>query len=167
MDFKELYKENLTEEEFTSILEKVGQSASDKVRTEYSSKIKELEGKLPKEKTPEQQEMENKIKQLEQKEQELLFKENKLNISNALNEKGLPQQLADVLNIQGVEDINNFVQGISEIFNKHSIDNSYKPTHKHKANDSMSKEDFKKLGYTERVKLQETNPALYEKFASM
>lgn len=142
------YKENMTKEEY----EKAIQSAEDKVRTEYSKKVKELEEKLPVEKSEKELE-------LEQKEKILLAKENEYKIKDTLAEKKLPSQLAKYLK---VEDLENDIDEVVNVLNTYLLDSSHKPISK-KNNDGMTKEQFQKLSYAERLKLAETNEELYKK----
>ncbi|WP_313232347.1 hypothetical protein [Tissierella praeacuta] len=142
------WKENLTQEEY----EKAIQSAEDKVRTEYTKKIKALEEKLPVEKS--ERELE-----LEQKEKELLAKENEYKVKDALAEKELPSQLAKYLKI---EDFDTDVDEIVGVLNTYLLNNSHKPINK-KNNDGITKEQFKKMSYAERIKLENSNPELYKK----
>lgn len=142
------YKENMTQEEY----EKAIQGAEDRVRTEYSKKVKELEEKLPVEKSEKELE-------LEQKEKILLAKENEYKIKDTLAEKKLPSQLAKYLK---VEDLESDIDEVVNVLNQHLLDTSHKPISK-KNNDGMTKEQFQKMSYAERLKLAETNQELYKK----
>jgi hypothetical protein len=147
----DLEKDNYTKEEVTKLL----QSETDKVRTEYVKKVKELESKLPPEKSEKELE-------LEKKEQELLAKEREFKIRETLEKNQLPAELAKFLSTG--EDIESVVNELSEVLNKHMLNNSYKPTNK-KNNDGISKEQFAKMGYIERMNLFENNPELYSKLS--
>ncbi|WP_373845618.1 DUF4355 domain-containing protein, partial [Clostridium sp.] len=109
---KEENKEELktfTEEE---VLRKL-QSETDRVRTEYTKKIKDMENKIkeltPVEKTPEQIELEQRIKALEDKEKEISKKELELKVSETLENNGLPKQLSKYLNL-GTDDVESYVK---------------------------------------------------------
>lgn len=73
-----------TEEE----VNKLKQSAEDKVRTEYTKRIKALESELkeykPKTLTDEEKALQDKIKALEDKEKELEFKERNIKLQDTL-----------------------------------------------------------------------------------
>lgn len=150
-------------------LNKKIQSETDRVRTEYSKKIKQMEEELkelrPKEKSQEQLDMEQRIKALEQKEKEVQAKERLLNINNKLVEKGLPQGLTKFLNVEGLEDVETSLNELKEIFNNNALNNSFKPQKHNSSKEAISKEQFNKMSYMERQKLYETNQELYNKLS--
>ncbi|NFG97880.1 DUF4355 domain-containing protein [Clostridium sporogenes] len=154
-----------TEEE----LQKKLQSETDKVRTEYSKKIKQMEEELkelrPKEKSESEIELENRVQALEQKEKEVQAKERLLNINNKLVEKGLPQGLTKFLNVEGLEDVETSLNELKEIFNNNALNNSFKPQKHNSSKEAISKEQFNKMSYMERQKLYETNQELYNKLS--
>lgn len=153
-----------TEEELNKKL----QSAEDRVRTEYSKKIKALEQELeafkPK-KSNAEIELEERIKALENKEKELGAKELELKISKTLENNGLPMQLAKYLNTTGVEDVESYLGEVKEVLGKHLINNSYKPKDHNSNKNSITKEQFKKMSLLEKQKLYKENEALYLKLA--
>jgi hypothetical protein len=165
MDIKEIYKENMTIEDFESIIEKVAQSNQDKVRTEYTTKIKELESKIPQEKSEHEIRLEQLEKELADKEKALSNVEKKANLSAKFSEKGLPTQLLNIVNLDGVEDVETFVNNIAETLNSHTLNNAYKPQNHKAKNEGVTKEQFKKMGYFEKLKLQETNENLFKKLS--
>ena len=146
------WKENLTQEEF----EKAIQSAEDKIRTDYSKKIKDLETKLPPEKSEKEIE-------LETKEKELLAKEKQYKIKDVLELNKLPTGLSKFIS---AEDVDVAGQEISTILNEYLLNNSHKPTKHNNGGDSVTKEQFKKMNYSDRSKLEQTNPELYKKLAN-
>lgn len=150
--YQELYSENLSQEQFNEIINKVAQASSDKVRTEYSAKLKEVESKLPKEKSESELQLESKLAEINKIEKQLKAKEFCLT-------NGIDSSLADYLNLDA-EDLS----PLSEYFNKVKKENSYKPQ-SHKENQGMTKEQFKKLSYSERAKLAETNQELYNQLS--
>src|SRR3712207_5477538 len=91
-----------TEEE----VNKLKQSAEDKVRTEYTKRIKALESELkeykPKTLTEEEKSLQDKLKAIEDKEKELAKKEMEFKMAETLENNGLTKQLAKYLNLQGV-----------------------------------------------------------------
>ncbi|APH24994.1 TPA: capsid assembly scaffolding protein Gp46 family protein [Clostridium botulinum] len=158
-----------TEEEVNKQL----QSETDKVRTEYSKKIKAMEEELkelkPKEKTQEQIELENRVQALEQKEKEIQAKELQLKISKTLSDNGLPSQLSRYINLQGVEDVESYLVEVKNVLTEHinnsALNNSFKPQ-KHNSNKtSITKEDFNKMSYMERMNLYKENKELYNKLS--
>ena len=164
--------DNLTGETITFTEEemnKIKQGAEDKVRTEYSKKIKTLEEELetfkPKEKSKGELELEKRLAVLENKEKELQAKELELKISKTLENNGLPIQLAKYLNTTGVEDVESYLTEVKEVLNKHLVDNSFKPKGHNSNKDSITKEQFKKMSLMEKQKLYTENEALYTKLA--
>ncbi|KHO38936.1 hypothetical protein OR62_08665 [Clostridium tetani] len=163
---------NQTTEERTTFteeeLQKKVQSAEDKVRTEYSKKIKALEQELeafkPK-KSNAEIELEERIKKLENKEKELQAKELKLKVSKTLESNGLPTQLANFIQMEGVEDVESYLGEVKEVLNKHLVDNSYKPKEHNSNKTNITKEQFKKMNLLEKQKLYKENEALYLKLA--
>lgn len=147
------------------------QSEQDKVRTEYSKKIKDIEAELvkykPKDKSESELELEKRLKVLEDKEKEVQAKEKLLKVSETLETNGLDKQLAKYLNVQGVEDLESYVAEVSNVIKEHitnsKIDNSFKPSNHKSTKDTISKEEFNKMGYVERAKLYETNKDLYNR----
>ena len=146
------WKENMTKEEF----EKAIQSAEDTVRTHYTKKVKDLESKLPTQKT-------EKELALEQKEQELLAKEREYKIKDMLETNQLPTGLSKYIS---AEDVDTAGTEISTILNEYLLNNSHKPTKHNNGGDSITKEQFKNMNYSERIKLEQTNPELYKKLAN-
>ena len=97
MDIKEL---NLSEEQL-ALVQKYVQSETDKVRTDYSQKLKTANDELaqykPKEKSDAEKALEERITALENREKELANKEKAMTIANKLKEKELPEGLAQYL----------------------------------------------------------------------
>ncbi|EPY6472011.1 hypothetical protein ACWO4B_002682 [Clostridium sporogenes] len=154
-----------TEEE----VNKLKQSAEDRVRTEYSKKLKQMEEELkelkPKEKTQAELDMEARIKALEDKEKEVQAKERQLKIAETLEKNGLPKQLSKYLNIVGANDVESCITEIKETLNKQLLNSSFKPQNHNSNKEKISKEDFNKMSYMERQKLYETNKELYNKLS--
>lgn len=155
---------NLTEEQIEGV-KKILQSETDKVRTDYTKKIKELEKYKPKEKSPEEMELEERIKKLEEREKSLAEKENLENISLKLEEKGLPKQLAKFLNI-GADDLETSIDRLLDVFKESKLNNSFIPKNKGTEPKTITKDQFNKMGYRERVQLSENNPDLYNSLAN-
>ena len=146
------FKENMTKEEF----DKAIQSAEDKIRTDYSKKVKDLESKLPPQKTEKELE-------LETKEKELLAKEREYKIKDMLEINQLPTGLSKYIS---AEDVDVAGKEIATILNDYLLNNSHKPKKHNNGGDSITKEQFKNMNYSERMKLEQTNPELYKKLAN-
>lgn len=150
---------NLTTEQLEGV-QKYIQSEGDKIRGKYSKQIKELESKLPKEKTEEELAFEKRVAELETREKELAKKERLTTAKGILSAKGLDTQLTDYLNFEGVEDLETYVDNIAKVVGKQA--KSYIPRGHEKADGNITKEQFNKMSYTERCNLYDTNPKLYE-----
>ena len=146
------WKENLTKEEF----DKAIQSAEDTVRTDYVKKLKALEDKLPPQKTEKELE-------LETKEKELLAKEREYKVKDMLEQNKLPTGLSKFIS---AEDVDVAGTEIATILNEYLLNNSHKPTKHNNNGDSVTKDQFKAMNYSERAKLEQTNPELYKKLAN-
>lgn len=150
---------NLSEEQM-EMVSKYLQSEGDKIRGKYSKQIKELESKLPKEKSEEELAFEKRVAELETREKELAKKERLTTAKGILSSKGLDSQLTDYLNFEGVEDLETYVDNIAKVVGKQA--KSYIPRGHEKAEGNITKEQFSKMSYTERCNLYDTNPKLYE-----
>lgn len=149
MDIKELFKENMSVEEFEGVITKAVQSSNDKLRTDYSKQLKELENKLPKQMTDEEKAIQDRLTVLEQKEKHLEFKEK-------LQTKGLPLEL---LNLVGSDD---HIELLSNVINQQKLNSGFIPSGHNQTNTGITKEQFKKMNYLEREKLQDQQPEIYK-----
>lgn len=142
--FEELKEKYQLNDECIGELEKVVQSETDKVRTKYSTQLKELEKFKPQEKTEEQLEYERTKNELA----EMKFKE-------SIRTAGLDAELAKYLKQDtDLEAFGNLIKG----FNSQQQD--FRPKN-HSGDPGVTKEKFDKMGYAEKAQLYATNPALY------
>ena len=148
----------LTEEQLQGV-NKIIQSETDKVRTEYSKKIKELESKLPVEPSEEEKAFQERIKALEERERAIAQKEFETELQGKLKDKGLNEQLAKYLNVEGVEDLETYLEEVAKVVSNQI--EGYKPRG-HESNVGVTKEQFSKMSYVERMNLFETNRQLYD-----
>lgn len=159
MNIEEL---NLSDETKAQV-EKLIQSETDRVRTEYSQKLKTVNEELnqykPKEKSESEKALEERIAKLEAKEKELANKEQSMTLASKLKEKNLPTELAQYLNVG--EDMDGTVEKVGAMFGNYFLDGTNKPTN-HATNRGITKTDFKKMSYAERAKLYSENPQLFE-----
>ena len=159
MDIKEL---NLSEEQL-ALVQKLIQSETDRVRTEYSQKLKTVNEELsqykPKEKSDAEKALEERISALEVKEKELANKEKAMTIANKLKDKGIPTELAQYLSVG--DDVDKTIDEVGALFGNYFLNGSNKPTN-HNTNKGITKADFKKMSYIERSKLFQENPQLFE-----
>lgn len=152
---------NIQDEELLENLKKVIQGAEDSVRTEYSKKLKELEKKLPKEKSPEEKSLEERLKALEDRDKELSKREQKLNAEGILKDKGLDTKLSKYLSLDGVEDLETYINEIAEVIGKQSKGSSYNPKGHKGQGTTITKDQFKKMSLMEKQKLYETDKDTY------
>ena len=159
MNIEEL---GLSEEQLANV-NKYVQSETDKVRTDYSKKLKDANDELskykPVEKSDEEKALEDRISALEAKEKELANKEKAMTIANKLKDKGIPTELAQYLSVG--ENVDETVEKVGALFGNYFLDGTAKPTD-HNTYKGITREDFKRMGYAERAKLYSENPELYK-----
>lgn len=159
MNIEEL---NLSDE--TKVLvQRLLQSETDRVRTEYSQKLKTVNEELnqykPKEKSETEKALEERIAKLEAREKEINAKEQSMTLASKLKEKNLPTDLAKYLNVG--DDMDKTIDEVGALFGNYFLDGTNRPTN-HSTNKGITKSDFKKMSYSERAKLYSENPTLYK-----
>ena len=158
----ELTEMNLTDEQLANV-QKYVQSHEDRIRTDYSKRLKDANDELakykPVEKSDAEKALEDRISALEAKEKELANKEKAMTIANKLKEKGIPTELAQYLNVG--DDVDKTIEEVGTVFGNYFLEGSNKPTN-HNTYKGITKSDFQKMGYMERTKLFQENPTLYE-----
>ncbi len=158
-------------DKFTEEISKKIQSETDKVRTEYTKKIKALEEQLkelqPVEPTEEEKALQDKLQALEQKEKEIAKKEMEIKVAETLSKNGLPQQLNKYLSIEEVQDVESYLQEFKEIINSQiaNSNSTYKPNNHKGQSESISKDQFAKMSYSDRLNLFKTNEELYKQLS--
>lgn len=152
---------NLSEEQMADV-QKLLQSHEDRIRTDYSKKLKDANDELakykPVEKSDEEKALEERVAILEAKEKELADRERAMTIANKLKEKELPVELAKYLNVG--EDIDTTIEELGTVFGNYFLEGSNKPTN-HNTYKGLTKKDFVQMSYGERAKLYAENPTLY------
>lgn len=141
-------------------VKKLIQAEGDRVRSEYSAKIKELEGKVPKQQTEEEKALETRLKALEDKEKELNNRERLSKVTETLSSKGLNGRLAKYLNIGEDADLETYIGEIVDVIGKQA--NTYKAKGHKGTGTEITKEQFNKMNYNERAKLYNKNKELYD-----
>ena len=158
----ELTEMNLTDEQLANV-QKYVQSHEDRIRTDYSKRLKDANDELakykPKEKSESEKALEERIAKLEAKEQEIIAKEKAMTLASKLKEKELPEGLAKYLNVG--DDMDKTIDEVGAMFGNYFLDGSNKPT-SHSTNKGITKKEFRTMGYAERAKLFSENPTLYE-----
>lgn len=158
----ELKIEGLTPEQMEQV-NKLIQSETDKVRTDYSTRLRtaneELAKYKPAEKSDSEKALEARLSALEAREKEIADKERSMQIASKLKAKGLPETLAQYLNVG--EDIDGAIDKVGAEIGNYFLAGSNKPSI-HQTNRGLTKEDFKKMSYAERAKLFSENNELYK-----
>lgn len=158
-------KNNTTDTELTITMSKDDfdkkiQGEADRVRTEYSKKVKELEAKIkeltPVQKTEAEIDFENRLAALESREK-------KVALLDSLTAKGISHEFADYFkNDADIEAFSKIYKSVidSEV-QKKIQENGYVPDG-HKSGTSITKEDFAKMNMTQKEQLFTENPELYK-----
>lgn len=136
------------------------QGEGDRVRTEYSKRIKELESKIkeltPVEKTEAEIDFENRLANLE-------AREKKAALLDSLTANGISREFADYFKSDA--DIGAFSKTYKSVIDsevqKKIQANGYVPDG-HKSGTTITKEDFAKMNMTQREQLYSDNPELYK-----
>ncbi len=162
MNFEEL---GLSEEQLQAVTKAI-QSETDKVRTDYSKQLTTLKDELktykPADKSDAEKALELKAQELEQKEKEIANKEKSYTVKEKLASKGLPSELAKYIAVG--DDIDTAIDEIGGTLSTYFLDGTFKPSG-HSKNEGIDKNTFRKMSYSERAKLFDTNPELYKKLS--
>ena len=162
----ELETLNLSEEQLAGV-QQILQSEGDKIRTKYSNELRTVKEELnqykPAQKSDAEIQYENRIKELEAREQKLLAKERQAELSTKLTELGLPTELGQYLNLG--EDVDaGLEEAVSVAINGYLLNNGNKPSN-HSKQQAVTRADFKKMSYGEKAQLFQDNPELYKALA--
>ena len=177
---KSLYTEDDFNRKLTSEVDRRVESGIQKgLETQKSKWQKELEerAKLSAEELA-QKAIEEKSNELSAKEREIAKKANMLDAKSMLAENQIPKSYYDkFISVMVTEDLETTMGNITnfiEVYNstKADIENKVKseysavpkPTTPEKGGTTVSKEDFMKMGYAEKVKFKSEFPELYKKY---
>lgn len=119
----------------------------------------ELDKYKPKELSEQEKEFEERLKALEEKEKAILEKEKAEQFKASVKEKGIAEELIPFLNAE-VD-----LEQLSGVMKELQLANSFEPNVPRGEPSGITKEQFQKMGYTERMQLFETNKALYDKLS--
>lgn len=123
-----------------------------------------------------QKQLEEKMQELSGKEKEISKKANHIEARSILAEANIPkahyEKFIDLLVNDDAETTTSNVQNFVDVFNstKDDITNQIKseysnvPKPKTGANGTLTKDDFDKMGYGEKIKFKTENPDLYKEF---
>ena len=172
-------------EEQLKAIEKMVQSETDRVRTQYTKKLKETQQELEKQKTQHMTdaekaeyerakwEEEKAAWEAEKERQELEIKRtaNKHHAARVISAKGIPAELSDQFEALILDDETTNIDAkadtilkLAEALAAQKVEQSLggrKVTHQTVAT-TQSHKEFAKLSYKERAALMEQDPALYE-----
>jgi len=143
----------MTKDEYSKAI----QSAEDKLRTTYSKQIKELQAKIPHEKSDEEKDYEDRLSKLE-------AKEKRLNLIDSLTSKNIDKSFADYL--KDDVDVEKFGTAIDNLVNAKLSESGFKPSG-HSNNTEISKDKWKKMNYHEKQDFYEKNPELAKKMMGL
>lgn len=152
MDLKELFTEIGIEvneemyEQLNSAVDKEIQSSNDRIRTEYSKKLKELEQYKPIEKSAEQIELETLKKELAD-----------TKFSKTLKDIGVDDSLAKFIKSDcDIEELGTFIKGFAQ------AQKDFVPNNMNQNDSSITKEQFKIMNYQQKAELYEKSPELFQ-----
>lgn len=159
MTLEEIVKELNLNDEQKGTLEKFQQSTEDRIRTTYSEKIKGLEDELSKVKPQELTDDQKKIKELEK---EL----NQTKFNNKLKTLGVSDELASYL--RSDIDMDKFSKYYDTLKAKTASNNgqeNFVPSNNQNNGAGITKEQFHKMSYDEKVRLYTENSELYSQLS--
>lgn len=154
MTLEELKEQLQLTDEQEELVKKFQQSAEDRIRTDYSKRLKDAQSELeklkPVEKTEEQKEIERLKAEL-----------NTANFNKSLKDMGVSDDMAKYLRHDiDMTEFKTFYDGFRA---KQSQGNDFVPNDTNiNLGGGITKEQFSKMGIEERTKLYNTNPELYE-----
>lgn len=138
----------------------ITEEVADKVMELIKPIQEELDKYKPKELSEQEKEFEERLKALEEKEKAILEKEKAEQFKASAKEKGVAEQLLPYLNA----DVD--LDALSGVMKELQLASSFVPNSPStEPTGGITKEQFQKMGYSERVQLMETNKALYDKLS--
>ena len=140
------------------------QSECDKLRSGYTKKIKELEGKItelsPVEKSETELELERRLSELEKTQKELDAQKSFMALQDTLQSKGIDKSIASYL--KDDVDVDGFTTAFQNVLKEVTKSNAYVPD-THNAGDKITAEEFSKMKYSEKVEIMNKSPELYKR----
>jgi len=166
--------------ELQALIDKQIQSATDRLRTDYTKQLKSKDDQLAilkkQSMTAEQirdQEIEDAKAELAKQRQDLAERENKLYAIDALAEVGMPNGFLPFVVTGDNEQTKQRIAELKPLFDKEvaaavkvELAKSGKDYQRGSNNGPLTKEQFNSMSYQERVKLFNENPDLYNQFTS-
>lgn len=146
-------------------LSKKIQSAEDKVRGKLSKQIRDLEARVkelsPVEKSQAEIDLENRIAALEASEKAVADRERKIATQERLSASGLDKTLVDY--IKDDADIDALSNIVDEIVKSRMKSSGYIPMD-HDSEGKVTKEEFSKMSYSQKVEYSQKHPESYKRF---
>ena len=159
MTLEEIVKELNLNDEQKGTLEKFQQSTEDRIRTTYSEKIKGLEDELSKVKPKELTDDQKKIQELEA---EL----NQTKFTNKLKTLGVSDEFASYLKSDiDLDKFSKFYDTLKSKTVSNGQENFFVPNQNQNNGAGITKEQFHKMSYDEKVKLYTENSELYSQLS--
>lgn len=170
--FDDILKNKDYQAEFDRRIQKALGTAKEKWDALMDDKLSEAEklAKMTKEEKTQYQQQ-KKEKELADKEAAITRRELMAEAKNTLTEKGLPVSLAELLDYSDADSCSKSIMALEKAFNQAvqaQVDKKLeggKPIKKAPTDETITKEQFAKFGYKERLELKTNNPELYKQFA--
>lgn len=178
MSFDEFLANRENQAEFDRRVQKATQTAitnaQEKWRLLTDDKVSEAEKLARMTKEEKAEYMHNKhVRELSDREAQITRRELMAEAKNTLSEKGLPVALADVLTYTDADSCNKSIAALEKAFNaavQAAVEDKLKgdkPPKGAPQSDTVTKEQFAKMGYADRLKLKTDNPELYKQLLGM
>lgn len=170
--FDDILKNKDYQAEFDRRIQKALGTAKEKWDALMDDKLSEAEklAKMTKEEKTQYQQQ-KKEKELADKEAAITRRELMAEAKNTLTEKGLPVSLAELLDYSDADSCSKSIMALEKAFNQAvqaQVDKKLeggKPIKKAPTDETITKEQFAKFGYKERLELKTNNPELYKQLA--
>lgn len=170
--FDDILKNKDFQAEFDRRIQKALGTAKEKWDALMDDKLSEAEklAKMTKEEKNQYQQQKRE-KELAEKEASITKRELMAEAKNTLTEKGLPVSLAELLNYADADSCSKSIMSLEKAFTQAvqaQVDKKLeggKPPKKAPQDETITKEQFAKLGYKERLELKTNSPELYNQLA--
>lgn len=170
--FDDILKDGSYQAEFDRRVQKALETQKNKLEVLMNDKASEAEKLAKMNKEEKAQYLHQKReKELADKEAAITRRELTAEAKVSLADKGLPVELAEVLNYKDADACKASIEAVEAAFQK-AVEKSVedrlkggKPPKKAPESETVTKESFSKMGYTERLKLKAEQPELYKQLS--
>lgn len=170
--FDDILKDGSYQAEFDRRIQKALDTQKNKLEVLMDAKASEAEKLAKMNKEEKAQYLHQKReKELADKEAAITRRELTAEAKVSLADKGLPAELAEVLNYTNADACKASIEAVESAFQK-AVEKSVedrlkggKPPKKAPETEAVTKESFSKMGYTERLKLKAEQPELYKQLS--